>query len=221
MPLRREDSPRHHHPSCRTAADTWVETIRKASERIDALTTARASVTDGARGAQNQRPDLGAALELLERERYGEALDRVSDLPFSAASDPDVLLLRAVLLTHSGRLAEAEDACERLLARDELNAGAHYTLALCREGRGDRQGAINHDRAAIHLDRSFAMPRLHLGMVACKQGDPEMAQRELGQALVLLQREDAARLLLFGGGFKRDALVAMCRAQLATCGGQR
>jgi chemotaxis protein methyltransferase CheR len=202
-------------------ADTWVETIRKASERIEALTTSRSPATDGARKARSERPDLGAALELLERERYGEALDRVSALPPSAASDPDVLLLRAVLLTHRGRLGEAEDACERLLTRDELNAGAHYTLALCREGRGDCQGALDHDRVAIYLDRYFAMPRLHLGMVARKGGEIEIAQRELGQALVLLQREDAARLLLFGGGFKREALVALCRAELASCGGQR
>ena len=109
--------------------------------------------------------------------------------------------------------------CERLLAIDELNAGAHYALALCREGDGDRQGAIDHDQVAIYLDGSFAMPRLHLGLVARKRGDLETARRELGQALVLLQREDAARLLLFGGGFGRDALVALCRAELAGCGG--
>jgi chemotaxis protein methyltransferase CheR len=202
-------------------ADTWVETIRRASERIDALTMPRAAATEASRAAPSQRPDLGAALDLLEKERYAEALDRVSALPSAAASDPDVLLLRAVLLTHRGQLEEAEDACERLLAIDELNAGAHYALALCREAKGDRQGALDHDQVAIYLDASFAMPRLHLGLVARKRGDLEMARRELGQALVLLQREDAARLLLFGGGFGRESLLALCRAELASSGGPR
>jgi chemotaxis protein methyltransferase CheR len=202
-------------------ADTWVETIRRASERIDALTMPRPPAAEASRAAPSQRPDLGAALDLLEKERYAEALDRVTALPSAAASDPDVLLLRAVLLTHRGQLEEAEEASERLLAIDELNAGAHYALALCREARGDRQGALDHDQVAIYLDGSFAMPRLHLGLVARKRGDLELARRELGQALVLLQREDAARLLLFGGGFGRDALLALCRAELASAGGPR
>jgi chemotaxis protein methyltransferase CheR len=198
--------------------DTWVDVIRRASERIDALTTPGPRSLD-ARPLSASRPDLGAARELLAREQYSEALDSVSALPLAAASDPDVLLLRAVLLTHRGQLEDAEHACERLLAIDELNAGAHYALALCREGRGDGQGALDHDQVAIYLDRSFAMPRLHLGLVARKRGDLEMARRELGQALLLLQREDAARLLLFGGGFGREALLALCRAELKACGG--
>ena len=200
---------------------TWVETIRRASERIDVLTRPSPPGSEAPPSTASPRPDLGAALELLEKERYAEALDRVTALPPGAAGDADALLLRAVLLTHRGRLEEAEGACERLLAIDELNAGAHYALAICREGRGDAQGALDHDQVAIYLDRSFAMPRLHLGLVARKRGDLETARRELGQALVLLEREEVARLLLFGGGFGRDALLALCRAELASCGGGR
>src|SRR6202012_2275628 len=103
-------------------SDTWVEAIRRATERIDALTTPGPRALD-ARPLSASRPDLGAARELLAREQYAEALDRVSALPATAASDPDVLLLRAVLLTHRGQLEDAEAACERLLAIDELNAG--------------------------------------------------------------------------------------------------
>ena len=62
------------------------------------------------------------------------------------------------------------------------------------------------------------MPRLHLGLMARRAGDTDAAHRELGQALVLLKREDASRLLLFGGGFGRDALIALCRAELQSAG---
>jgi chemotaxis protein methyltransferase CheR len=41
----------------------------------------------------------------------------------------------------------------------------------------------------------------------------------LGHALLLLKREDASRLLLFGGGFGREALIALCRAELDSAGG--
>jgi hypothetical protein len=35
----------------------------------------------------------------------------------------------------------------------------------------------------------------------------------------LLPGEKAEHLLLFGGGFGRDALLALCRAELASAGG--
>jgi chemotaxis protein methyltransferase CheR len=31
---------------------------------------------------------------------------------------------------------------------------------------------------------------------------------------VLLRHEDASRLILFGGGFSREALIALCGAEL-------
>ena len=118
-----------------------------------------------------------------------------------------------MLLTHGGQLAAAEEACQRLLAIDELNAGAHYVLALCREHAGERERAMEHDRVAAHLDPAFAMPRLHCGLLARHAGDRDGARRELAQALVLLKREDVSRLLLFGGGFTRDALIALCQSR--------
>jgi chemotaxis protein methyltransferase CheR len=140
-------------------------------------------------------------------------------LPAESARDPDVLLLSAALLTHRGRLADAEETCRRLLEVDELSAGAHYLLALCREAARDGSGAAYHDQVAVYLDPGFAMPRLHLGLLARRAGDRAAAQRELGEALPLLQREDASRLLLFGGGFSRETLVALCRTELLGCGG--
>jgi chemotaxis protein methyltransferase CheR len=65
------------------------------------------------------------------------------------------------------------------------------------------------------------MPRLHLGLIARRAGDRDAARRELGKALRLLQGEDASRLLLFGGGFGREALMALCRAELNAVGGER
>ncbi|MFA5885485.1 MAG: CheR family methyltransferase [Acidimicrobiia bacterium] len=195
---------------------TWVDTIRLATERVQDLVdaqSARAAPHEVAAPARARpRWDLGRPLELLREERFAAALDLVNALPPDAADDPDVLLLQAVLLTHAGLLSRAEAACRRLLEIDELSAGAHYLLALCREGAGDRSGAIDHDRVAIHLDPDFAMPRLHLGLLARRVGDSETVRLELGNAVTLLQREDPSRLLLFGGGFSREALTTLCRA---------
>jgi chemotaxis protein methyltransferase CheR len=199
------------------ASDGWVDAIRKAAERIQALSRTSHSAPEPRAPAW----DLARALELLRKERFAEALQLVRDFPPESARDPDVLLLQAVLLAHSAELTAAEETCHRLLGLDELNAGAHYVLALCREGSGDRRSAVDQDQAAIYLAPAFAMPRLHLGLLARRSGDRETARRELGQALQLLETEDPSRLLLFGGGFQRQALLALCRAELDAAGERR
>ena len=163
--------------------------------------------------------DRARTIDLLRRERFAEALACVRrQQPSERDANPDKLLLEATLLAHASRIEAAEDVCRRLLSIDELNAGAHYVLALCREQAGDRDAAAEHDRVAIYLDSAFAMPRLHLGLLARRAGDHGSARRELAWALVLLKREDASRLLLFGGGFNRDALMALCESALRSCG---
>jgi chemotaxis protein methyltransferase CheR len=197
----------------------WVDTIRQASERVAALVSSASP-----RSLEAPRPRTGWRLapvfDLLRHERLREALDYVCNGPPQIGSDPDVLLIKAVLQAQSGQVAAAEDACQRLLLIDELNAGAHYVLALCREHSGESARAIEHDRLAAHLDPAFAMPRLHCGLLARRSGDRDLARRELAQALVLLKREDVSRLLLFGGGFSRDALIALCQSAVAESGGR-
>jgi chemotaxis protein methyltransferase CheR len=205
---------------------TWLDTVQHASDRIQTLTerpTAASALRGGLSrsGAADVGVQLRLALEFVKQERFADALELLGRLPATSEQDPDVLLLRAALLTHSGDLSAAERASARLLERDELNTGAHYLIALCRESAGDRRGAVEHDQAAIYLDAAFAMPRLHLGLMARRAGDRETARTELSHALVLLKREDASRLLLFGGGFGRDALIALCRAELDSAGGAR
>jgi chemotaxis protein methyltransferase CheR len=207
-----------------TWAKSWVRTIQDASDRIQILTerpVAGASPRGGdvPSSEVHTGTQLQLVMELLEKERFSDALDLLGRLPAESERNPDVLLLRAALLTHSGQLSAAERVSAQLLERDELNAGAHYLLALCRESAGDRQGALEHDGAAVYLDPAFAMPRVHLGLMARRAGDSEGARRELGQALLLLEREETSRLQLFAGGFTRDALIALCRAELVSAGG--
>ena len=207
---------------------SWIETITRSAERVRELTE-RASLGQesgpGSGSTANRQPptatlwNVTAAVDMLRRERYGDALALIDELPAGARRDPDVLILRGVLLTHHGELTEAEEVCRQLLSIDDLHAGAHYVMALCREGAGDRAGAADHDQTSAYLDPTFAAPRLHLGLLARRSGDRDAARRELTEALVLLEREDASRLLLFGGGFSREALIALCRAELARCGG--
>ncbi|MCX8477366.1 MAG: hypothetical protein MT490_16380 [Sphingomonas sp.] len=199
------------------AESDWIADIGRAAKRIETLAGAPSPHVQ-AEAVSAPRADYGAALDLLARERFAEALELVEAFPPRSLADPDILLLHATLLVHAGQLDAAERACRSLLGRDDMSAGAHHVLALCREVGGDRRGAIEQYQIAAYLDPSFAMPHLHLGLLARRAGDAEEAQCELGMAFELLQREETGRLLLFGGGFGRDALLALCRTEPERCG---
>jgi chemotaxis protein methyltransferase CheR len=213
------------------ATNSWFEVIQRSSERIVSLTSEKNEALRDPAGNRprqmvNRKPEppllalnLTLARELMGKERFGEAMELLRTLPPESKADPDAQLLLAVLLTNAGDLGEAEKICKHLLKLDELNAGAHYLIALCREHAGDYKAAIRHDEAAVYLDSAFAMPHLHRGLVAKRSADIETAKRQLGRAVVLLAREDASRVLLFGGGFTREALTEFCRSELRACGG--
>jgi chemotaxis protein methyltransferase CheR len=197
--------------------DQWVGAIREASERIVALT--RKSAVTPPQPMVPALDGLAEIFDLLCQERFAAALVQLRSLVPPEPQQPDALLLEGILLTHNGLLAEAEEVCRRLLLIDDRHAGAYHVLALCRESAGDMADAAEHNEIAIRLDPTFAMPRLHLGLIAQRIGDRSGGRRDLARALVLLQTEDEIRLTLFGGGFKREALLALCESALRDCGG--
>jgi chemotaxis protein methyltransferase CheR len=216
----KQDPPESRGSPLTDEEGSWIDVIRGASERIARLADGEASSpSDPPAAAPSGGQDLSRvsdALGLLKEERFSQALERLAREPEGpSAPSPEVQLLRAVLLTNEGKLSESEAACRTLLQQDELNAGARYVLALCREHAGDFAGAAEHDETAAYLDPTFSMPRLHRGLLARRTGQLERAREEFERALELLEREDPSRLLLFGGGFGREALVRACRAELA------
>jgi chemotaxis protein methyltransferase CheR len=197
----------------------WMDAIQRSSERIQQLMPVSAQTAGVA--AKNARWNLDGLFDLLRQERFTEALDAMGRLPSEAGTDADTLLLKAVLLVHSGQLESAGKVCRTLLELDDLHAGAWYVLALCCEGAGDNDAAIEHNKTAAYLDPGFAMPHLHLGLLLRRGRESEIARQELERAIDLLQEEDASRLLLFGGGFGREALLKLCHAELLACGGRQ
>jgi chemotaxis protein methyltransferase CheR len=170
--------------------------------------------------APTPSPRHAHLLGLLREERFAEALSALEG-DAGAATHPRDLLLHGVLLALAGRLPDAEMAARRLLDLDGLSADAHHLLGVCLEDGASVDVAIGHYRLAAYLDPAFAMPRLRMGLLARRRGDDGVATGELDRALHLLRGEDDDRITLFGGGFGRIALAALCRAERDACGGRR
>lgn len=166
-------------------------------------------------------PDFGLAAQLAVAGRAREALDLLLQMPPEQRDDPDAVVLTAAILAERGRAQEAAQLCSTLLASDDLNPSAQYLMGFCDEQRGLRAAAIESYRAAIYLDPGFALPHLRLGQLFRREGDLGQARRELAEASILLAGESSARILLFGNGFSRAALIDLCRSELRLCGGQR
>jgi chemotaxis protein methyltransferase CheR len=202
--------------SAGAAATTWMDEIGRASARIATLAAASSRPAVSRATPTPPRPpvEISRVLDLHQQERFTDALTQLQGLPPGSVPDADLQVLQAMLLVNCGRLTEAEALCRPLLGSDELNAGAHYVVALCREHAGDLAATEEHDAAAAYLDPSFAMPRFHLGRICKRLDRPADALDHFESALALLVKEDPVRLLLFGGGFSRETLVQACRGEI-------
>lgn len=189
----------------------WVDAVKESSSKISSL------IGNAVDGTVARKPSTyDQAFALFRQERFTEAL-----AAFDSAYEPspETQLLHAILLVTLGRSSEAQAVCRKLLEYDDLNAQPHYVLALSLEHLGKDLEALEHDRAAIYLDPSFAMPFFHMGIILKRHGDLRAALNYFRQAEALFKDEDPSRLLLFGGGFVREQLLEIARLEQKSCGG--
>ncbi|HEY6034242.1 MAG TPA: CheR family methyltransferase [Kofleriaceae bacterium] len=196
-------------PAIRT---DWADDIAHATGRIQAMVDGALSVR-----TEDQAP-LAAIRQMIGDERFGEATEALARLPGALGEVCEARLYLAIVQAHTGAAALAEQTCRDLIAADPRDARAHYLLALCRSDAGDAIGAEHHARAAVAIDPAFAMARVQLALVARRVGARDEARAQLVRALAQLQLDDEARFALFAGGFSRDALVELCRRELAALG---
>ena len=203
----------------------WMEQIERSAERVRTLHARHNPVavssevsSDDVVSRPLQRDQVQHLLSLLSAERYGEMIQGIQVLPQDLQHHTDVRLMLGLAHLNRQEIVEAERVCNALLGNDSMNGSAHYLMALCREHMRDAEAAAEYDRLAILLDPSFAMPQLHLALLARRSGDRRTARRAFETANQLLARESSSRLLMFGGGFTRESLRDLCRRELRALG---
>jgi arylsulfatase A-like enzyme/Tfp pilus assembly protein PilF len=168
-------------PKSLTAVDNKMHAVIEAYEQHDlprAVSLAREVV--------RMQPDMPAGLELLafalqQSERVDEAIAIYRRLP----SEDDKVQL-ALLLSESGRSAEAAQILAPLATSRNPDALNAYGIALADEGKLDEAAAAFH--RVLDLDPNNAPAWQNLGIAALRRDDVAGAQQALDRALALNAR---------------------------------
>ena len=221
---RRRDSTRPRGTT--TATSSWVggdpaglETRRaaRAGPRERPLGgLRRRRRVDRARADRDLRPCRGAACGTNASPTRWRCSRRCPPL----ATDPDAQLLRAVL-AHERRQAGR--------GRGGVPANPRRATSFTRAPTTSWRSAAS-TRAIAPAPSSTTRSRRTSTRASrcrtCTSGSRHGARatrsvpaRSSVAPLALLEREDASRILLFGGGFSREALIELCRRELRACGG--
>ena len=113
------------------------------------------------------------ALTLSRLGRHREALELM--VPLRESGDPGNLNALASVLAEAGRLAEARQVLQRVLALEPRNPVAHEVLALTSLRAGDWAATERHARDALAIDDSLSLALNYLGGALYSQGRPSEA----------------------------------------------
>jgi chemotaxis protein methyltransferase CheR len=97
---------------------------------------------------------------------------------------PMALLARAY--ANQGKLAEAEEWCDKAVAADRLDPGLHYLRAMILQEQGKADEAVPSLKRALYLDQNFVLAHFALGSLARMNGKREDAVRHFTIALSIL-----------------------------------
>lgn len=218
-------------PEDAPADAAWFERIQKSTQRVAELTsnqalrepersTERSTEPPRRSDAESGWAPFAPVLELIAAEQFDLALERLEKLPPALSRSPTATLIATTILCGQGRRAASQQAGQRLLDGGQHVAEAHFLLGLSYEHRGDTARAQSSYEQALGAAPQFAMAHLHCGILLRRNNQRRQARSALRQALELLAHEPKERIILFGGGFQREALISLCRAELRGLGGE-
>jgi len=130
------------------------------------------------------------AAALYERGCYAEAAEVLLAVAGELAA-PESLALLARALANQGKLAEALPWCDRWIAADKMDAGAHYLQAVILLEQGAAEPARQALLRALYLQPDFVLPHFALGNLARRNNKLEEADRHFANALHLLEGHEA------------------------------
>ena len=143
---------------------------------------------------------LQAAQDAYMQQEYDKTLVVLERLHTAGAKEPgdesdggpsllgrQVDRLEAAVLLQQERLAEAEAACQKLLAKDPTSADAHFLMGMVERHQGRMAAAVRSLRQAIYFQPSHRDAHYYLAETYRVLGLRDRARREYENALNALR----------------------------------
>lgn len=134
--------------------------------------------------ARRPPPDGAAGLRRSPPPAAGDA--RVAE-PRGPRAVTDPALAGALRLADVGKLGDAAEVARTVIARDEMNAPAHFVEGTLALAAGDPASAVRSLRAALYADPDFAAAAFQLGRAHDALGEDDLARRAYRLTLERLQ----------------------------------
>lgn len=135
-----------------------------------------------------------------EQGRHDLVVDYLLKIFGSQAADTAGASLLAGALANQGRLSEALQWCERWIACDKLDAGAHYLQAMVLIERGELIAARAALRRSLYLEPQAPMISFALGSLERRLGRQAAAGLHFRNTLDLLAQQPVDRPLEYAEG---------------------
>lgn len=119
------------------------------------------------------------AIELVQEERYREALVALRDVIKADPSNPYAFNYLGVALFESGELEAARDAYRAAVTASPLYLGARVALTHVLRGLGDLKGALREGLIALEQAPGDADTLHAIGLVYLGRGDTVAARKYL------------------------------------------
>jgi chemotaxis protein methyltransferase CheR len=159
---------------------------------------------------------LQRAQEAFQRHDFDTALHELDRVPAGPPAWLEVYRLGGAILLQQGRLAEAEAACQHLLAHDPWHADAHFLLGLIFRQQGQISAALQSLKQAIYLQPSHRHAHFYLAETYRTLGLRDEARSEYENTLNALRMarspEQSPGLNLTG--LEDDLLRQACEVNL-------
>ncbi|NPC58154.1 chemotaxis protein CheR [Caenimonas sp. S4] len=138
---------------------------------------------------------------------YTPGVDTPPAAPAKAAPDSPAPAALARALANQGKLGDALAWCDRWIAADKLNAGAHYLRATVLLEQDEPEQARSSLQRAIYLQPDFVLAHFALGNLARVRNRPSEASKHFANTSDLLSRYQAGDLLAESGGLTAGTLA--------------
>lgn len=142
---------------------------------------------------------------------YGEAVEKTESLLLQNPSDAKGLALLARIHANRGKLGQALEWCEKAIAAEKLNAGAHYLMATILLELGRTEDAMLSLRRSLYLDPTLILAYVALGNIAHQCGKHKESVKQLDNALSLLTGKRPEELLPESEGINAGRLAEIIR----------